>query len=93
MIAFNECNIIKRTIVQQSNTAMDSNLLDDLIDDYTGLPVGKIPDIMDELYDTYGTVTPQSLNAAKRKLETTTYDHSFPIANLFTAINDYANMA
>ena len=48
---------------------------------------------MAELYDTYGTVTPQSLTAAKSKLETTTYDHSCPIANLFTAINDYTNMA
>ena len=48
---------------------------------------------MGELYDTYGTVTPQSLTAAKSKLETTTYDHSRLIANIFTAINDYANMA
>ena len=36
---------------------------------------------------------PQLLTAAKSKLETTTYDHSCPIANLFTSINDYADMA
>ena len=48
---------------------------------------------MAELYNTHGTVTPQSLIAAKSKLETTTYDHSCPITNLFTAINDYSNMA
>ena len=40
----------------------------------------------------YGTVTPQSLATSKSKLETTTYDHSCPIANIFTAIKDYSNM-
>ena len=93
MIAFNDCNIIKRTIVQQINTALDNDVLADLIDDSTGLLVGTIPDIMDEQYDMYDTVTPQSLTAAKSKLETTTYDHSHPIVILFTNINDYDNTA
>ena len=93
MIAFINCNIIEPTIVQQINTALDNNVLANLINDTTGLLVGTIPEIMAKLYDTYGTVTPQSLTTAKSKLETTTYDHSCPISNLFTAINDYANMA
>jgi hypothetical protein len=45
------------------------------------------------LYDAYGTVTSQALTTAKAKLEITSYDHSSPIANLFTAITDYAHMA
>jgi hypothetical protein len=53
----------------------------------------KLSDVMRELYNTYGTVTPQTLTAAKAKLEITTYDHSRPIANLFSAITDYAHMA
>ena len=48
---------------------------------------------MAKLYDTYGTAMPQLLASAKSRLRTTTYDHSLPIANLFTATNDYANMA
>ena len=48
---------------------------------------------MSELYDTYGTATLQSLTAAKTRLESTAYDHARPVASLFTAINDYANMA
>ena len=75
------------------NNELDNNVLADLIDDATGLLVGTIPEIMGKLYDTYGTVTLKLLTAAKSKLKTTTYDHSHPIANLFTAINDYANMA
>ena len=31
IIAFNDCNIIKRTIVQQINTTLDNNVLADLI--------------------------------------------------------------
>ena len=93
MIAFNDCNIIKRTIGQQINTALDKNVLSDLIDNSTGLLVGTIPEIMAELYNMHGTITPQSLTAAKSKLETITYDHSFPISNLLTAINDYANIS
>ena len=89
----NDCNLIERTIVQQINTALDTDVLADLIDDATGLLVGTIPEIMSELYDTYGTVTPQYLNAAKTRLESTSYNHARPVASLFTAINYYANMA
>jgi hypothetical protein len=91
--AFNKCALIKRTIVQQINTALDDDILASLINDATGLLIGTIPDIMQELYDTYGTVTPQARTTAKAKLEITAYEHSRPIANLFTAITDYAHMA
>ena len=85
---FNDCTLIERTIVQKINTALDTNVLTNLIDDATGLLVGTIPKIMNELYDNYGTVTPQYLTAAKTRLESTAYDHARPVANLFTAIND-----
>ena len=88
----NDCNLIKRTSVQQINTVLDTDVLADFIGDATGLLVGTIPEIMNELYDPYGTVTPQSLTAAKTRLESTAYDHARPVASLFTAINDYANM-
>ena len=93
MIAFNNCNIIEHTIVQTINTALDKDVLTNLINNSTGILVGTILEIMAKLYDMYGTVTPQLLTAAKSKLETTTYNHSRPIAYQFTAINDYANMA
>ena len=93
MIAFNGCNIIERAIVQQINTTLYNDVLADLVNNSMGILVGTIPEIMAELYNTCGTVMPQLLTAAKSKLETTTYDHSRPIANLFTAINDYTNMS
>jgi hypothetical protein len=65
----------------------------DLIDNNTGLLEGPVPNIMKQLFETYGAITPQTLAAAKTTLETTTYDHTKPIVTIFTAINDYVNMA
>jgi hypothetical protein len=93
LAAFQACNLIERTIIQQINTALDADCLADLIDDDTGLLEGTIPEILQSLFDTYGDITPQSLTAAKAKVEGTTYNHSRPIVNLFTDINEYANMA
>ena len=68
MISFNNCNIIERNIVQRINTALENDVLADLINDSTGLLIGTIPEIMGKLYDTYSTVTSKSLTAAKSKL-------------------------
>ena len=92
MIAFTDYNIIEHTIARQINTALENDVLSDLIDDSTGLLIGTIPEIMGKLYNTYGTVTPHLITTAKSKLETTTYDHSHQVSNLFTVINNYANM-
>ena len=48
---------------------------------------------MTELYDTYGTIMPQSLSSAKAKLEVFVYNHSCLLAKLFTAIHEYSNMS
>jgi hypothetical protein len=93
LIAFNACNLIERTIVQQINTALDEDCLADLIDDDTGLLEGTIPQIIQTLFDTYGSITPQSLAAAKAKVEAVTYNHGRPIVTIFTEINEYASMA
>jgi hypothetical protein len=90
---FQACNLIERTIIQQINTAIDEDCLADLIDDETGLLEGTVPEILQNLFDTYGAITPQTLAAAKAKVEATTYNHARPIVNIFTAINEYANMA
>jgi len=93
MEAFKMCNLIECTIIQQIKTAVDPDCLADLIDDDTGLLEGPVATIMKQLFETYGAITPQTLTAAKATLETNTYNHTKPIVNIFTAINDYANMA
>jgi hypothetical protein len=90
---FQACNLIERTIIQQINTALDEDCLADLIDDDTGLLQGTIPQILQSLFDTYGAITPQSLATAKAAVEAIAYNHARPIVNIFTEINEYANMA
>ena len=93
MQSFKLCNIIERAIIQQINTAVDPDCLSDLIDNKTGLLEGPVHLIMAQLFETYGAITPQTLTSAKAALETTTYNHAKPITTVFTAINEYANMA
>jgi hypothetical protein len=93
LVVFQACNLIERIIIQQINTALDQDCLADLINDETGLLEGTIPVIIQTLFDTYGEITPQTLAAAKAKVEATTYDHARPIVNIITDINEYANMA
>jgi hypothetical protein len=75
LISFNVCNLIERTIVQQINPALDEDCLADLINDGTGLLEGTIPEIIQTLFDTYRSITPQSLAAAKAKVEAVTYNN------------------
>jgi hypothetical protein len=82
LATFNACNLIKRTIVQQINTALDDDCLADLIDNDTGLLEGTIPHIIQTLFDTYGAITPQSLVAEKAKVEALSYNHSRPIVTI-----------
>jgi hypothetical protein len=90
LISFNACNLIEQTIVQQINTALDEDCLANLIDDDTGLLEGTIPEIIQTLFDTYGSITPQSLAAAKAKVEAVIYNHGRPIVTISTEINEYA---
>jgi len=74
-------------------TAVDADCLADLIEDETGLLEGTVPEILQELFETYSAITPQSLTAAKDMLAQAVYNHSRPIGDIFTAINEHANMA
>jgi hypothetical protein len=93
LAAFNACNLVERTILQQISTAIDEDCMANLIDENTGLLEGTVPQVFRELFDTYGRITPQALTASKTDLEAMSYNHSKPIVNIFTAINEYASMA
>jgi hypothetical protein len=87
---FNACNLIKGTTIQQINAAIvdeGDSCIADLIDDDTGLPLeDTMPEILQELFSTCGSITPQSIAAAKTKVQTITCNHSNSIVNVFTAI-------
>jgi hypothetical protein len=93
METFKACNLIKGTIIQQINTAIDKDCLANLIDKETRLLEGRVPQIMQELFNTNGAITPQTLVAAKTEVEAKTYKKARLILNIFTAISNYANKA
>jgi hypothetical protein len=90
---FHTCNLVQRVIVQQLNSALDGDVIANMVDDVTGLLEGTIPEIFQSLYKTYGKISPQALAAARRDTEAIVYNHSRPIVNLFTQISKYAQMA
>jgi hypothetical protein len=92
-MSFNACNQVEHAIIQQINTALNEDCLADLVNEDTGLVQGTVQDIFDELYRTFGAITPQALALAKTALEATVYGHSKPLSNIFTAIARYADMA
>jgi len=93
MAVFNTCTLLKRTIIQQISLAVDANCLTDLVKETTGFLQGTVPNIIKELFETYGLITPQSFSAAKAALETKVYQHASPIGHFFTSITEFANMA
>jgi hypothetical protein len=56
-------------------------------------PASSKEQLFIDLYRTFGAITPQSLAAAKATLEATIFNHTKPLANIFTAITRYADMA
>ena len=90
---FNTCNQLERTIIQQINTAIDTNCLAGLINEDTGLLQGTVHEIFTNLHGTFGAITPETLTATKAKLVQMVYNHARPIINLVTAITAYLNMA
>ena len=91
--AYNLCNQVERSLLQMINSAIEDDCLSDLYDAETGLLEGTIPEIIQSLFGTYGTVTAEELAAAKTKVKALSYDHSKPIANIFLKINEYSIMA
>jgi hypothetical protein len=76
------------------NAAIDKDCLTNLINNETGLLQGTVPEIIQALFETCGSVTPQALAAAKSKLEKNTCSHSKPVMTIFTTTNEHgANMA
>ena len=61
-----------------------------IIDEYTGAANGRVQNIMEYLFATYGNISDQSLNEIIQKTINHTYVHSNPISNVFNIIHKYA---
>ena len=90
---FHEANHIKRTILNQIQEACDETTLNARVNDDTGMLMGTAVEILQYLFDTYGNITDQKIAEERQRVMQHKYVHDDPIANVFSAITTYANMA
>ena len=90
---FHEANHIERTIINQIQEACDETTLNARINDDTGMLMGTAIEILQYLFDTYGNITDQKIAEERQRVMQHKYVHDDPIANVFSAITAYANMA
>ena len=91
--AFNECNLLERTLIQQIKEAIENDYMEGYVDEDTGLVRGTVPEIMKYLFETYGHISPTTLNEKREEILNMTYDPNKPIDLLFNKISKYATVA
>ena len=90
---FRECNGVEAALMQQLTEAIDAIYLEALRDATTnaiGLP---IYDVIRYLYDTYGDISPETLEDERQKTNQLTYDPALPVDVIFTKILKFCNLA
>ena len=93
MRIFRECTGVEAALTQQLVEAIDSIYLEALRDPTTnaiGLP---IYDVIRYLYDTYGDISPETLEEERQKTNQLTYDPALPVDVIFTNIVKFCNLA
>ena len=90
---FNEVNLIEKILIRMLQEAIEEKYFESQLDTETGLPIGSIVEIFENLFEMYGNVTEMKLEECR----TTTLAHQYqiaePIESIFSAINLYSNMS
>ena len=90
---FRECQGVEAALQAQLVEAVDPMYLEALRDADTnaiGLP---IYDIVRYLYDTYGDISPETLEEERQKTNLLTFDPSLPVDIIFTKIAKFTDLA
>ena len=90
---FREVIGVENALKQQLTKAVDSAFLDIIRDPITFILQGTIAENLVFLLDTYGKVTPETLNEEFEKVNNTLYNPSFPIDTIFNSIVALAELA
>jgi hypothetical protein len=90
---FREVMGVENALKQQLNKAVGSAFLDAIRDPITFVLQGTIADNLAFLVNTYGNVTPESLNDKFEEVSGAIYDPSRPIDTLFNSIVALAELA
>ena len=88
-----EANLIKHTLINQLQDALDDLVLAAKVNDDTGVISNTIITVMQYLYNTYSNITNQKLAEERAIIMNHKYNHGDPISNIFTLIHNYSLMA
>ena len=90
---FREVQGVEQALRQQLVTAKEPQYLEAFRDTATGRISLPVYDLLRQLYQLYGRVTPQKLQDQEDKIRQMTYDPTNPIDGIFTAIDDLVHYA
>ena len=90
---FQEVEGIKQALRQQIVTAIEPQYLEAFRDTMTGRIALPVHELIRNLYNLYGKVTPQQLQEQDDKVRQMTYDPINPIDGIFTAVDDLVSYA
>ena len=90
---FHEANHIERTLLNQLLETLGKDVLAPVINPTTGLFEVNIPDLFDYLFTTYGNITARSIAKARTEAQDQKYDHSKPLAHMFTLFRTFKDMS
>ena len=90
---FNEVNNVEKTLRQQIIAAVEPSYLEALRNRQTNFITLSIDDIIQHLYDTYGNITPKSLQDYEDRTKQMMFDPIQPIDDVFNAVMNLADYA
>ena len=90
---FRECQGVEAALQQHLVEAIDPIYLEAMRDANTNAIDLPIYDIIRYLYDTYGDISPETLEEERQKLNQLTYDPALPVDIIFTSIVKFTNLA
>ena len=90
---FRECTGVEAALIQQLVEAIDSIYLEAIRDATTNTIGLTIYEVIRYLYDTYGDISPETLEEEHQKTNQLTYDPALPVDIIFTNIVKFTNLA
>ena len=90
---YNECQAVEQALRQQTIDAIESDYLEAIRNDFTGMVQESIPDIIQHLTKTYGFVSEEDLSDRDDELKNYAYDPSKTVDDVFNKIKKHQELA
>ena len=77
--AYLECKNVEKALLRFIQDALEDRFIEGLLDEYTGLITMDIPDVLTYLFDTYGSVTSDEVDAKQEEIMKTPWQPTDPL--------------